>query len=220
MDQLLKKYFLRVDYLLDWLFPPQCAGCDREGVWLCHVCQKKLTGPLYRSAIGQRKLVVTSLAAYQDKIIKTALWRVKYQSVQAYVEILVKALIKRLPKHFLSNDNLLVPIPLSSTRQRWRGFNQAELLAQKISVVRGGIICAALAKKSVQATQVSQKTRQQRLENIKGTFALTGAARQIKGKDIVLIDDVVTTGATLAEAAKMLRAMHPKSIRALTLARE
>ncbi|MBU0721916.1 hypothetical protein KKA93_00450 [Patescibacteria group bacterium] len=102
------------------------------------------------------------------------------------------------------NDNLVVPVPLSNKRLRWRGFNQAELLAQKIAGKY------ELAQDNNNLIRTKHKKPQakldeaHRLENVKDCFFWQGS--HLNKKNIILIDDVVTTGATLNECAKVLKA--------------
>ncbi|MFH1254928.1 MAG: ComF family protein [bacterium] len=112
---------------------------------------------------------------------------------------------QNLPMAVLNfKDNLIVPVPLSKKRLRWRGFNQAELLAKKIAEYYG------LATDSENLVRVKHGKPQakldeiHRMENIKQCFSWRGA--NLNKKNIILVDDVVTTGATLNECAKVLKA--------------
>lgn len=112
---------------------------------------------------------------------------------------------ENLPAAILNfSDNLIMPVPLSKKRLRWRGFNQAELLARKVSARYG------LKLDNINLIRVKHKPPQaklneiNRLKNIKGCFSWQGG--DLNKKNIILIDDVVTTGATLNECAKALKA--------------
>jgi len=114
-------------------------------------------------------------------------------------------------------DNLVIPVPLSKKRLRWRGFNQAELLAQKVAKKYG------LALDNNNLVRIKHKKPQarlneiHRLENIKECFSWRGS--NLNKKNIILIDDVVTTGATLNECAKILKASGAGEVWGLVVAK-
>ncbi|MFH1582976.1 MAG: ComF family protein [Candidatus Falkowbacteria bacterium] len=125
---------------------------------------------------------------------------------------------KNMPTAILNfNNNLVIFVPLSKKRLRWRGFNQAELLAQKIAEKYN------LALDAVNLIRVKHKRPQakldeiHRLENIKDCFEWRGG--DLNKKNIILIDDVVTTGATLNECAKVLKAHGAGEVWGLVVAK-
>ena len=117
--------------------------------------------------------------------------------------------------------NLLIPIPLAPKRLRERGFNQALLICEKLVKLDGGINFQleknVLIKPKDTEHQVRIEDRSKRLKNIIGSF-LVKNSEKIKNRNIILIDDVVTTGATLSEARKMLKQAGAKKIIAFTVA--
>jgi len=111
---------------------------------------------------------------------------------------------------------LIIPIPLSKKRRRWRGFNQAEILAQNFEKTFNYTLNLQLKRNKHQKPQASLNENE-RAENIKNAFVWSGD--NLKDKNIILIDDVVTTGATLNEAAKILKLAGANKIYALVLAK-
>ena len=109
---------------------------------------------------------------------------------------------------------VLLPVPLHPRRLNWRGFNQAELLAQKISQRFSTIIDQSLLRIKNTKPQ-ADLDRESRKTNIAGAFAL---AKEIAGKKFLLVDDVATTGATLSEIAKLLKSAHASEVWAITVA--
>lgn len=204
--------------VLDLLFPPVCFGCKGEGEWLCLECRKiYLSKPLVWRVVGKSRLRVVSLAKYTDEGIKFAVHSLKFQSVKRYGDRLGELLAQKLPRGYFK-DAVLVPIPLRKYKQRERGFNQSHVIALAIAKHTGCQVVEALEKIKATPSQVEMENKKDRLVNIKGSFALSCQKEIICGKNIILVDDVITTGATFGEAAKVLRQAKPQSIRAMTAA--
>lgn len=114
---------------------------------------------------------------------------------------------------------LLIPIPVSAKRFRERGFNQAELLANQISIVMGTIpvVSDVLTKHKETSKQATVKNKMDRMNNVIGCFSVKNKEK-IKNRNIILIDDVTTTGATLAEARTTLLQAGARQVVAVTVA--
>lgn len=113
------------------------------------------------------------------------------------------AVITRSPRALLDlSHNLIVPVPLHKKRLRWRGFNQAELIAQAVAGHYYWPVSFSLERHKHKKPQ-AKLSEAERLHNIKGVFRWTGGS--LENKNIILVDDVVTTGATLNECARVLK---------------
>ncbi|HEU5139262.1 MAG TPA: ComF family protein [Bacillales bacterium] len=112
------------------------------------------------------------------------------------------------------SGTLVVPIPLSSERLYERGFNQAAELARLLPAP----VCEVL-ERTVHEQKQSKKSRTERLHLEKPVFQYCGEAERIRGKDILLIDDIYTTGATVRRAAKVLLESEAASVSSMTIAR-
>jgi len=236
--------------ILDLFFPIQCLGCGQEGQFICPDCFEQM--PLNRkrhfkfSSSASTDLIVVS--DYNHALVKQAIHRYKYDFVKDLAEPLGQLMVRRL--NVILNDSeesfkniLLIPVPLHKKRLRWRGFNQAELLAQKISQeLRIPLINNLLIRARYRLPQVNIKTSLERQQNIKQAFELNTditkynpfaaslfrqntAVRTVfdlisnlKNKTIILVDDVCTTGATLEECAQVLKPLQPKQIWGLVVA--
>lgn len=185
---------------------------------------------------------------YDDALLKAAIQKFKYNFIVALGPILAQFLIlfwsgqKVLAEKFEENfaekfakkfrevpatktDNqyrlppsgfLVIPLPLSKKRQRWRGFNQAEILARELSAHFSYDLNLNLKRVKHKKPQ-AELNETERLNNVAGVFSFTGA--ELNGRTIILIDDVVTTGATLNEAARVLKAAGAKQVYGLVLAK-
>lgn len=210
--------------VLNFILPARCVGCRAPGDYLCANCLAKLPPP-----IDQRAENVISLFEYDDVRVKKLIWRLKYHGRTALAEplgaLMYESLLNLLSDwqayHPGSSERWLVmPIPLSPQRARRRGYNQAEKLARYL--VAGHLDLyeldtSALIKIKETATQVSVRDRAQRLKNLQGAFAVTKPER-VSGRRVVLVDDVTTTGATLAEARRVLKAAGARAVLGVTIA--
>jgi ComF family protein len=137
----------------------------------------------------------------------------KYDSMMKLGSHLGQSLSYLVPKEV----NLIVPVPLHRTRLAERGYNQAEVIAKAISSESNTAVVQAIKRVRPTPSQ-THLSLPKRIENVRGAFALTRHASEMKGKHILIVDDVMTTGATLASVAETLMESRPKSISTLALA--
>ena len=117
--------------------------------------------------------------------------------------------------------DIVIPMPLHASRQRERGYNQAEALARAFANLQGLRLRSDLLERTRATEAQTRLSREERRRNVAGAFALTSpaAAATISGKHILLVDDVTTTGSTLDAAAEPLRAAGAASVWGLAFAR-
>jgi ComF family protein len=158
-------------------------------------------------------------AAHYEEIVREAVHAFKFGGRRALAaplgDLLVEALVGRLP---MGLPDLLLPVPLHPRRERERGFNQALLLARRVGrawgrPVRGDVLVRAVATPSQTALDAPA-----RRANVRGAFRLR-RPELIAGRHVVVVDDVLTTGATLSECARCLRQGGAATIGVLTVAR-
>jgi ComF family protein len=197
---------------LTFLTDPVCAGCgapfeiDRGPNARCGACLE--APPRYAAA--------RAALAY-DGSARTVLLGFKHGDRQHLVEIMAPQLV-RAGRDWFGPDSVLVPVPLHRWRLWKRGFNQAALLAHAVSRRTGSpLVVDALVR--VKPTRSSQGMgRRARADNVRGAFRVARPAA-IKAKEIILIDDVLTTGATVEACTRMLLRGGAKQVRVLTWAR-
>lgn len=165
---------------------------------------------------------------YRDELIRQMIWSLKYKRNMRVAKLFAEALYASVAEEFselgtFSNfkSPILIPIPLSRKRRRERGFNQSELVAERFIALCGDSFCSLDAKilKRVKDTpsQTSLKNKKERMENMKGVFGAR-YPEKILGQNIVLLDDVTTTGSTLREARKALMDAGAKRVICIAIA--
>ena len=180
--------------LLDVLFPPQCAACRAIGREpFCRACEASVDVAPRVDVAGLD--AAEAVWAYGGAVAQ-AVSRFKYEGRVELARPLSRALAAQVDNH---RPDLLVPIPLSAARLRSRGFNQARELTRSL---RQQTVTKALRRKAGGSTQVG-RTRSERWVSLRGMFVAERIL--VADRKIVLIDDVVTTGATARAAAKALR---------------
>jgi len=208
-----------ISTILNFIFPQKCIWCEKENDILCGECLAKIDYPTL--SVSNNIFVA---ADYNDPVSKKAIWLLKYQGVKQLAKPLSKLIFDRSFKKALPTGDpkskwVIIPIPLSNKRLKERGFNQSELIAKhlsdRVSIIK---LSDVLYKKIHTDTQVSIKDRRERLDNLADTFALKNI-HLIKDKNIILIDDVTTTGATIREARKLLRENGTKRVAGMVVAR-
>lgn len=129
------------------------------------------------------------------------------------------AKIKDLIQPPIDKSWIVTNIPLSPKKERWRGFNQSKILAENFAQKTGLGFITTLKRKKSQTPQAKLESKRERLENIKGAFEI-GKNIILNDQNIILIDDVYATGATILEAGKILKKNKVKNIFGLVLARK
>jgi len=214
-----------VKFILDLLFPIECLGCGQADQWLCPSCLNKIKLNFDGRPQAQNKDCGLSgvwvAADYRDPLLAGAIKSFKYDFVSdlggSLAEVLQRYLAIKINNQEISNFDLVVPVPLSRKRHLWRGFNQAEILASIIGAKFGWPICTALLFRQANNRPQVGLGAAARQKNVKGIFTIKNGA-EFKGKKILLIDDVLTSGATLSECAKALAAAGAGEIWGLVLA--
>ena len=169
-----------------------------------------------------------AIFSYKYPLCKTAIWEIKYKAnkiiLKKFSSILYEILLEEMSDIMLFNGGqklILIPVPGDKKRLKEKGFNQSALLVQKIFEIDGGknfeIDLNVLEKIKETEHQVKVKNRWKRLENLIGCFAVKDSAL-IKGKNFIVIDDVITTGATMTETERALKEGGAKNVYGFSIA--
>lgn len=207
----------------DLLFPVFCISCSAEGEWLCQPCLEKLQSEIKPQVFGHPYLnKVIALADYKNEIVARLIHLLKYEHVEEIGGIsdkLIGVFIKNNSTVFNGGRfSAIIPIPLHKKRYLERGFNQAEILTESWSRHLGVPILKNVLVRSRQTkTQVGLSGFERR-SNLQGAFALRQPFAGLER--VILVDDVFTTGSTMEEAARVLRASGTREVWGAVVARE
>jgi ComF family protein len=220
---------------LDLLFPPWCIGCGREGSYICDSCRQAL--PLITPPICPRcgrpqshgtpcpgciewQAVIDGIRSpfLFDGVIRKAIHELKYRNLRA----VAPALAGFLHDFLLDNPvpgEVLVPVPIHRKRQRERGYNQSSLLARELGILSGlPMVEDCLVRQTYTPPQARTTSVAERRENVADAFACVDG--RLRGKQVILIDDVSTSGATLNTCAGVLKSAGAATVWGLVIALE
>jgi ComF family protein len=217
---------------LDVVFPPRCAGCGARGYLLCPectatiayirppacpMCGRRTTRPgicpicrAYPNALDG----MVAATAFEEPV-RACIHALKYEGQRPYAGLLAE--LARPSLALLPPPDAIVPVPLFAKRERGRGFNQSALIARRLAGDDLPVLPQWLARTRDTPPQVGQD-REARHANVADAFICPDPAT-VRGRSIVLLDDVATTGATLDACASALRAAGALSVHALVVAR-
>ncbi|MDO8603890.1 MAG: phosphoribosyltransferase family protein [bacterium] len=213
--------------IVDLLFPRMCVQCGIRGTLLCGECLGRLP-----RAEPSKESFVSAVFSYQNQALRRLIWKFKYKNArgvaQYFGEALYHEILGALSEELLLSKServLLVPIPLHKKRLHERGYNQSELLAleiMKCAKEQGGeeffqIELGALIRTRKTKPQAKKEKRSARFENLRGAFVCSDPSR-VRGRTVILIDDVTTTGATFVSAKSALSSARPRKVLAFAVA--
>jgi ComF family protein len=212
---------------LDAALPANCVGCGSEGPPICGRCgpalDARLTSPA-GVAIGlpgdvPEPLLQLEWCAPFHGVVRDALHAIKYQGEQRLAEPLGRAVASRWKAVGVGAD-VVMHVPVHRDRERQRGYDQAGLIGRHAAEHLGLPFAPALTRARATIAQFDLD-RRDRARNVRNAFAVDpGAGMDLRGRWVLLIDDVVTTGATLSACATALEAAGALGVSAITVARE
>jgi ComF family protein len=217
-------------FMVDFIYPRRCGGCGERGTWLCNACNSKLErfSPPWCARCGVSTHInrcscsdlateinwARSIGPFEGWL-RGAIVQLKYHGEwsrgQHLAEVLAPVILD-LP------IDILVPVPLHQSRLKRRGFNQSLVLATELAPFIDAAVedCFIRTRRTPSQTTLDAAARR---GNVAGAFGLA-EVRDYSGLSVALVDDVLTTGSTIGECARVLQASGAASIGAITLARE
>lgn len=210
--------------LVELVFPRTCFFCKTPETLLCADCRSLCEiSPVHSRRSGKHIADCYAPCAYDNRFVKRLISSFKYEP---FSRQLAEPLAGLISAHLTLIDDkpdfsnfIIVPVPLSERRRRWRGYNQAQELAKVLAKILD-IDCdpGCLARNKKTACQVGLSAKQ-RLLNVAGAFSCPNPKKAAL-KRILLVDDVITTGATVEECARTLTNNGAEEVIALAIARE
>ncbi|MFA6432092.1 MAG: ComF family protein [Candidatus Margulisiibacteriota bacterium] len=203
-----------IDSFLDLIFPPSCDVCrKRSDRALCPSCFKQIK--FMKPQFG-----INSAAVY-DGVVREAIHRFKFEGRKRLAGPLGHLLVKyisELPNIDMREMHYIVPVPLHAKRFRKRGFNQAELLSNILSKYYS-IPVFPILKRTIDTKPQFSLPIEHRGNNVRGAFQAGVERGKIEGKNLILFDDIYTTGATINECAGVLRKAGARKVEVVVLSR-
>jgi ComF family protein len=222
--------------VLDLVYPPRCVACGADvpqpDEALCEACSSKIPASNYcRCAECGRELPVVESGcpdcggeadfvwtAAPYKTVAPALHAMKYRGRDTLAAFLTRAFdFSAMARAGLSGFNFIAPVPLHSSRLRERGFNQSAVIAREISDGLGVPVRDDLLRRIRRTSAQAKLARTERGLNVSGVFA-SKSDESLEGRRVLVCDDVVTTGATVGDCARVLRNMGADAVGAVAIA--
>jgi ComF family protein len=228
-------------HLIDFCYPPRCAVCDGTGRSespLCEGCFDALRQAERSPACDRCAMPVAQFGAPcpycfgeglspYEGILRLGLYRepirhlihqIKYHGQWTLAEMLADRLLEQKPvQALLEQTDVILPVPLHPWRQMIRGFNQAEVIARRLSRRSGVKLRRPIVRLKATETQTHLHSKVRRMDNLRDAFGLLRPG-DVTDQHVVVIDDVTTTGATLHHAGKTLKEANPASLCAIVIA--
>ena len=209
--------------LLKLIYPDVCAFCNKiQKESLCKKCEEKIKK--YKKDIVIRSKnnyfeELISIFKYEG-LIREKIIQYKFQD-KAYIYNTFAKIILKNEKicGLLKKYDIIIPVPIHKKRKVQRGYNQTQLIASKISKYVEIKLCDDVLIKSKNTIAQSKLNKNKRKQNIKGAFKILNSEK-IQGKNILLFDDIYTTGSTVNECSKILTRAGAKRIGVLTIAKD
>jgi len=221
MERFFKIYLKYIRLILEFLFPP-----TKSEAYLSNISPSEFKDRFAKAE--NKNAEIRALFSYKEPVIRDLIWLIKYKkrdfAINLAAELLLDEIFEEESEKMTFSGNrktLLIPIPISPTRMKERGYNQMNEVA-KVVMSLGGRTCfehenRILLKFKDTPGQTSIKNRKERLKNVIGCFSVPNKDL-VRGRNILVIDDVTTTGATLNEAKKVLLKAGAKNVSLLAIA--
>ena len=214
-SKMLKELIKIKEEIIDILWPKTCLGCGKEGQYICKDCAIFLSEVDMIEA-GPRSNIM-SVWEYEGLMEKLIL-KIKYDGCYDIINELVEKAFKTIELN-LPPDIYITYVPMYRKKEKRRGFNQAELIAKKVGERTNRPVVKLLEKIKDNRSQVGLGP-QERAENVKNVFKMIEVRPQSMWQNVLIVDDVYTTGATVGECVRVLKKSGVKNVWGFTLSRK
>jgi len=212
---------------MELLAPVNCLGCGLDGAVFCTTCigaaskmrpvcfrcgQPSFEGKTCEACLGYTQLAGASVGAFYEGSVKELILRLKFYRLRLAHEAAARLVTEQIPAGL--KFEIVTSVPVSAGRYRERGYNQSELIAKLVARQLGLPYLSLLGR--LTSTHQMGVSRAMRLQQIAGAFFVL---RRLRGERVLIVDDVITTGATLSECASTLVAAGAESVWGAVVAR-
>lgn len=202
--------------LIDIFLPKWCVLCGKSDSYLCDKCLIGLSKAKGKMASIEGVSKVYSVYSYEDEKVEKLIKAVKYRLVKDLIKLMIK---KEAVDEMKLCVDFIIPIPLHRRRENYRGFNQSEVLAMVLKEYLEIPVVLALERVRFTKPVAEMKHEDERKREVGGAFRLVkGAKKLLLGKKILLVDDVLTYGATVGECVKILKKVKGIRVEVFVLA--
>ncbi len=235
------------EYFLDLFFPAFCLGCKKEGSYLCQDCKelldilhhqyclcsknplrlpaKNLKGKCNQCSDRRLSGIYFALSYKEKPLTRKLIHFLKYEPY--YLKDLAKVTAELISDHLslleipreILQEKLIVPVPIELSRKKRRGYNQSEEIAKELSKKLNIPLALGNLIKIKTTKPQAELSREERKNNLKDAF-IVSSPEELRGRKILLLDDVYTTGSTMEECAKVLRKSGAKEVWGIAVARD
>ena len=211
-----------ISSFMDLLFPPKCVFCGKvlgsgDDKW-CSKCTESLPFTLNNGTQEGEYYDFCVAPLYYKGVVRKSILRFKFKGASEYADVYGRILADCIRENPDIGFDLISWVPLSNKRERSRGYDQAMLLALATALELNDVAVETLKKPHDVRAQSELSDKEERNANISGAYEATDP-ELINGKRVLLIDDIVTTGSTLSECAKILLSAGAKRVMCAALAR-
>lgn len=220
---------------IDIILPQECIGCGRWNTWLCDVCKRSIPlyiddlcivcnkpavyGLVHAGCIHKTPLTGVVASAEDTATLRNVVHCLKYEQVRCFSFFCSELIENRISVHpYLSSlmmhtDTVVIPVPLHTERLWERGFNQSEMIARHVF---GDLVRSDVMIKNKKTAQQADLDKKHRATNLHGVFEII-KPEVISGKSVIIVDDIITTGATVTELARVLYNAGAKDLWAVSV---
>ncbi len=212
-----------LENMLAFIFPPVCGICGKENEnYVCKSCMEKLKlEKIYVPQIINYDGIKHCYISEYDGIMRQKILQYKFKN-KAYLYKMFSEFFVKNEKvcRFLKNYDIIIPVPMTNKKIAQRGYNQTELIAKEIAVnIKELTYLKNILIKQKEIQVQSTLSQKERFNNVKNAYKVQNM-QKIKEKNIILFDDIYTTGATCRECAKTIIEAGAKTVALLTIAKD
>lgn len=208
-----------IDNTLDFIFPPVCGICEKIGEgYICTSCYKEIKEYLYNNAENEQDNIYYLLkykALIRQKMIEYKFNDKSYLH-RMFCEIFVK---DKNACEFFKGYDIIIPVPIHKMKRKTRGYNQTELIAKRLSKYFGIPIDTNILIKQKNTPMQSSLGKHDRMKNVQDVYKVEHKDKII-GKNVLILDDIYTTGATVQECKKMIQLAGAKKVGTIIIAKD